>query len=45
MSSIVSAAVDPESLAAQCVAVVKRVPESWMVKKPGREASLMRSKR
>lgn len=35
----------PESLAALFAAVVKPAPESWMVKKPDREASLTRSKR
>lgn len=38
---LVSVAVVLESLAAQCVAVVKHVPESWMVKRPDREESLM----
>lgn len=37
----VSAAVGLESLAAQRVAVARPVPESWMVKRPDREASLM----
>lgn len=45
MYEIVSVVVVLESLAAQFVAVVKPVPESWMVKKPDREASLTRSKR
>lgn len=37
---LASAAAVLESLAAQRVAVVRLVPESWMVKKQDKEASL-----